>query len=300
MKKDILDFKSTNYLEFTDRFKTDQDCSDYLWQLKWGNGYTCERCGSTEQYKGHNASYIRCKSCGHDASPTSNTIFHKLKFSLLKSFHICYRVSVHKKGVSSTSLSDELGLRQKTCWAFKRKIQEAMKSSGSAPLTGDVDVDECAIGGKDTGSQGRNKGDKKLFSIAVEILGEGKMGRAYGVGIVDYSAKELEKIFDKHISIGAAITTDGWTGYMPLQNKWNIQQVYSSEGANFPEIHILIMNLKNWLRGIHHKCSEEHIMGYIDEFFYRFNRRNNRKSIFSMLIKRMMKHPQFTHKEFSN
>ncbi len=35
MKKDILDFKSMNYLEFTDRFKTDQDCSDYLWQLKW-------------------------------------------------------------------------------------------------------------------------------------------------------------------------------------------------------------------------------------------------------------------------
>ena len=35
------------------------------------------------------------------------------------------------------------------------------------------------------------------------------MGRANGVGILDYSAKELEKIFDKHISIGAANTTDG-------------------------------------------------------------------------------------------
>jgi len=49
-----------------------------------------------------------------------------------------------------------------------------MKSSGSAPLTGAVDVDECAIGGKDTGSQGLNKDDKKPFSIAIEILDEGK------------------------------------------------------------------------------------------------------------------------------
>jgi len=56
MKKDILDFKSMNYLEFTDRFKTDEECSDCLWQLKWGNVYKFERCGSTEQYKGHNVS----------------------------------------------------------------------------------------------------------------------------------------------------------------------------------------------------------------------------------------------------
>ena len=289
-----------SYLDFTDRFRTDNDCYDYLWQVKWGKGYKCERCGCIEHHKGKNAFYMRCKACGYDSSPTSGTMFHKIKFSLLKGFHICYRVSVSKKGVSSTGLSDELGLRQKTCWAFKRKVQQVMQANNEILLKGDVDVDECAIGGKDPESQGRSKGDKKLLSIAVECIGNGKMGRAYGLQILNYSSNELEKIFMKHISKTANITTDNWTGYIPLRKDWNIEQIYSDSGANFPEMHILIMNLKIWIRGIHHKCSEKHIMSYVNEFFYRFNRRNNRKSIFSQLINRMMKHPPFNHKEFTS
>ena len=71
--------------------------------------------------------------------------------------------------MSSCELSRELTLRQKTCWSFKRKIQEAMKSSPNQPLTGRVDVDEIAIGGHDKQSRGRSKGDKKLVCLSVEI-----------------------------------------------------------------------------------------------------------------------------------
>ena len=53
---------------------------------------------------------------------------------------------------------------------------------------------------------------KKLVSLAVEIREDGKMGRAYGSVIKDYSSQELEKIFDNHISKeNAKIRTDQWT-----------------------------------------------------------------------------------------
>jgi len=49
------------------------------------------------------------------------------------------------------------------------------------------------------------------------------------------------------------------------------------------------MNLKGWLRGVHHHCSNEHMQGYLDEYHFRYNRRNNEGVIFNSLIKRMVK-----------
>lgn len=54
-----------------------------------------------------------------------------------------------QKGITSTELSRKLDLRQKTCWAFKRKVMKAMKSSGNYPITGDAEVDETVFGGQE-------------------------------------------------------------------------------------------------------------------------------------------------------
>ena len=293
-------FTGMNLIEFTKKFQSDADCITYLMDIKWKDGVKCKKCGSNEFWKGKCSNNVRCKQCGYEESPTAGTLFHKIKFPLLKAFHICYRVSVSKKGMSSWGLSRELDLRQMTCWAFKRKIQEAMKSSEEHPLIGRVDVDEMAIGGHDEGGQGRSKADKKLVSLVVEIREDGEMGRAYGRLINDYSSQQLEEIFDKHISKeNAKVRTDQWAGYSPLQTKWNIERVKSEKGKKFPELHILIMNLKSWLRGIHHKCSEKHMQAYLNEFFYRFNRRAFDKTIFHNLVARMVKNAPVYHMAFT-
>ena len=38
-------FKGQSLLEFTERFKTDLDCEEYLASLKWGDGYCSRKCG---------------------------------------------------------------------------------------------------------------------------------------------------------------------------------------------------------------------------------------------------------------
>jgi hypothetical protein len=53
-------------------------------------------------------------------------------------------------------------------------------------------------------------------------------------------------------------------------------------------LHIHIMNIKGWLRGIHHHCSKERLQGYLDEYHFRFNRRAFKDTIFDMLIRRMV------------
>ena len=294
----MFDVKSL--LDFNHRFQSNEDCYQYLIDIKWKDGFICSKCRSTEYWKGKQWQNLRCKQCGYEESATAGTLFHKIKFPLLKAFHICYRICVSKKGMSSNELSRELELRQKTCWAFKRKIQEAMVSTEQHPLTGKVDVDECAIGGQDEQKQGRSKGDKKLIAIAVERVGKKNIGRAYGLKIDDYSSDSLKTIFEKHISKDkTTVRTDGWTGYEPLKQEWNIETIPSKKGKNFPEIHTIIMLLKTWLRGIHHKCSEKHMQAYLNEFFYRFNRRGFLKTMFHNLIDKMVRHVPVYHIAFT-
>jgi hypothetical protein len=60
--------------------------------------------------------------------------------------------------------------------------------------------------------------------------------------------------------------------------------------------HFMIMNLKGWLRGIHHKCSQRFMNGYLDEFFFRFNRRGYLPTIWHKLTERMMQHVPYAYK----
>ena len=66
-----------------------------------------------------------------------------------------------------------------------------------------------------------------------------------------------------------------------------MEQVKSEVGKSFPDIHIHIMNLKGWLRGIHHHCTKERLQGYLDEYHFRYNRRSKMEIIFDLLIRKM-------------
>ena len=282
-------FRGVNSLRFYQHFVSEEACYEYLSGIKWGGGqYVCKKCGNTHYCKGRLPYSRRCTRCKYDESPTAGTMFNKCKFSILLAFHIAFKISTKKKGMSSEELSEEYELRQKTCWEFKWKIQQAMQSSGNYPLTGKVHVDEFFVGGTEEGAIGRGSKNKRLVVVALEIVHE-DFGRAYAEVIDDASAKSLRPFFERRISKDAEIITDEWNGYKPLKKDYpKLTQVPSDKGNNFPQLHIHIMNIKGWLRGIHHHCSKERLQGYLDEYHFRFNRRAFKDTIFDVLIRRMV------------
>lgn len=281
-------FRGVNSIKFNQRFKDDNDCLEYLAEVKWQNGYKCKRCENDKFGNGKHIYNRRCTKCRYDESPTAGTMFEKLKFSILIAFHIVFKISTKKKGMSSLELSNEFELRQMTCWSFKQKLQQAMKSSLKSPLTGLVHVDEFVIGGPEEGKKGRSKGLKKLVVLAIEIVEEG-VGRAYAEVIEHSSAIELGGFLKKYVSQEAEVISDKWKGYTPLKKEFkNLKQIASEDGRNFKELHIHIMNIKGWLRGIHHHCSKERMQNYLDEYHFRYNRRSNMDTIFDVLIRKMV------------
>lgn len=280
-------FKSLSLFDFQRKFPTKGDCLSYLAELKWGNGFRCRKCGHGNSCKGVPADSRQCTSCNYTESPTANTLFHMVKFDLVKAFHIVYFVATNKKGIASTELARKLGLRQKTCWAFKRKVMKAMKSSGNHPITGTAEVDETVFGGQEEGVRGRRNGTKKLVVIGIEKKKKG-VSRLYAREIPRADAASLGGFMKDHIDTSAKVTTDQWTGYGPLAKTFkNLERVPSGKkGGNFPELHRVIMNLKGWLRGMHHHVW--HLQDYLDEYCYRFNRSFMKEGIFDNLMRRMV------------
>jgi len=285
-----LRFKSLSLFEFRERYPDGDSCLSQLADLKWGDGFKCRKCGHGRCCKGGMPYSRQCTSCRYDESPTANTLFHKIKFDILKAFYIVYFVSTNKKGITSTELARKLDLRQKTCWAFKRKVMKAMKSSGNHPITGTAEVDETVFGGQEEGVRGRKNGTKRLVVIGIEKKKKG-VSRLYAREIPNADAASLGGFMKDHIATGAKVTTDQWTGYGPLTKTFeNLVRIPSGKkGSNFPELHRAVMNLKGWLRGMHHHVGD--LQDYLDEYCYRFNRSFMKEGIFDNLMARMVNAP---------
>lgn len=283
-------YESLTLLEFHEKFPDDHSCLLHLASIKWANGYSCEKCNNTKYCKGNKELNRQCTKCHYQASPTSGTLFHKVKFSVLLAFYIVYFMSTNKKGITSTELSRKLGLRQKTCWFFRRKVMKAMASSQQNLMMGKVEVDEMVVGQKEEGLKGRQKGKKKEVVVGIEKKGN-KVSRVYAKVVPNASTPELKAFFDTYISPKAKVKTDKWKGYTPLKEQYSLlEQVHSGQkGSNFKDMHRVIMMIKAWLRGVHH--SVEHLQEYLDAYCYRYNRHFMKAPIFDNLMVRMVNHP---------
>lgn len=281
-------FKGQNLLEFSDRFKTDLDCKQYLASIKSKTSFKCTRCN-------HNACQVRkdfarqCNICHHIESATANTLFHKVKFGLRKAFFICFEMATTTKSLSASYMSVRYGVTEKTARLFMLKVREAMASSGNNPMDGDVHVDEFVLGGKDEGKIGRSyDGKKKKAVTAVQLTEEGKVKRMYTMKIDDFSAQSLQYIFINHISRDAKVTTDKWRGYRPIAKAYDITQIESNKGLNFKAIHTMIHQVKSWIRTTYSWVSDKNLNRYFNEFCFRINRSQSKATIFNNLITKMV------------
>ena len=128
---------------------------------------------------------------------------------------------------------------------------------------------------------------KRKFFVQWNLLTQGKVKRFYALKIPDFSSKSLRTIFDKHIDKTAYITTDEWKGYRPIKD-FNITQIPSNNGKNFPTLHKVIHQVKSWIRGIYSQFSEFNIDRYLAEYSFRINCSQNKETIFNKLMKRLI------------
>lgn len=291
-------FRGQNEIAFLTEFNTEDACNAYLNKYKWSRGFECTNCGCNQAYDCKKKLYHKqCKACLRVISPKSHTLFHNVKFSLVKAFYIVFKMSATTKSISAEQLAKTVGINRKSALLFQHKVRAAMRSSGNFPLDGEVEVDEAFIGGKEEGKIGRGAEKKALVAVAIEKYGTTGIKRMYARVIENASTIELKKIFELHISKEAKILTDQWKGYNKITEIYNVTQEKSQPDKNFKLMHRSIQQLKSWIRGIHHSVDKRYLQAYLDEFCYRINRSIHKDTIFDNLLQRMVANQPFPKKQ---
>jgi transposase-like protein len=281
-----------NLSEFEAWFDTEQACRDYLFRLRWPEGFRCPRCEGGHFWPVRSV-LMQCQQCGHQTSVTAGTIFQDTRKPLVDWFRTMYWLASQKNGASALGLQRVLGLGSyKTAWTWLHKFRRAMVRPGRDRLTGRVEVDETYFGGLEEGVRGRQTERKSLIVIAAQEDGPG-IGRIRMKRIPDASADSLMEFVKEAIEPGHTVHTDGWAGYDPLEGIGYGHDITFLKGKKesaselMPRVHRIASLLKRWILGTHQGAvSHEHLEYYLDEFTFRFNRRRsrNRGKLFYRLV----------------
>lgn len=273
-------------------FSTEQACREYLFRLRWPEGFQCPHCGSADFWPIKKI-YFRCASCRQRTSITAGTIFQDTHTPLTVWFRAIWWVTTQKNGASALGLQRILGLKSyETAWAWLHKFRRAMIRPGRELLCGRVEVDECYIGAPEEEMRGRGTAEKALVVVAVEENGSG-IGRIRFRQIPNGSAPNLNRFLLESVAPGSEVHTDGWKGYRKVGSLGFEHEVTVLKGRKeqaselLPRVHLVISLLKRWLMGTHQGAvSHKHLDYYLDEFTFRFNRRKSmsRGKLFYRLV----------------
>ena len=297
------------FSDFTRRFSTERQCRAYLCRLRWPDGFVCPKCGGTEGAWPVGAKLHTCRKCRRQTSVIAGTVFQDTRKPMKEWFTAIWWVTTQKNGASAMGLRRVLGLKSyTTAWTWLQKIRKAMVFPDRTRLCGTVEVDECHIGGGQSGGmRGRGAGGKSIVAVGVEVKeGKSRLGRARMAVVPDVSAGSLVETFVKgNVEPGARVVTDGWHGYCPLGAGGYPREVPDKfkepdPGNPLPHVHLIVSLLKRWLLGTHQGAvGGVHLQAYLDEFVFRFNRRKSadRGLLFQRLLECAMRTEPVTQDE---
>src|SRR5271166_4743288 len=177
--------KPVNIREINIRFATEEQCLEYVEQMRWPDGIVrCPTCGDKNvkrvmreaKSKNKRPWFYVClnRDCLQQFSPTAGTLFADSHLPLIVWFHAIALILNAKKGISAKQLQRDLGIGgYKTAWYLNHRIRESMRENDGKLLGGTIEIDETYMGGKQKG-KGRKYGrnSKQVVMGAVQRGGE--------------------------------------------------------------------------------------------------------------------------------
>lgn len=126
VKQERILQKELTFEEFQQTYSSEESCLQFLAELKWKEGYHCIKCSNDTYSEGNTYLSRRCNKCRYIESVTAHTIFHHLKFPILKAFYILILIC-SRKNITVQEISDIVDLRKSTCWSFRQKVKEQIE-----------------------------------------------------------------------------------------------------------------------------------------------------------------------------
>jgi len=231
---------------------------------------------------------------------------HRSKVPLTTWFMTIHLVSSHSNGISALQLQAQFGLGSyKTAWLMLHKLRRAMVDPDRSLLADLVEVDESEIPyrTKDdpvAGGQGRSHIGKLLVIGAVELSEDGHPRRIRLGPLADFTAASIGNFVAQIVEPGATVVSDGLPSYHSLKGYRHRPKVVGSMAAHvlLPWVHRTFSNFKRWALGTYHGVRKQHLRRYLDEFVFRWNRRQHVGAAFETMLGLAIRLPHASYRDF--
>ena len=277
-------------ISFAASFPNEESAIKYYEEIRWKDGVVSPFDPTSKVYKCKNGKY-KCKNTGKYFTYRTGTFFANSKMDFRDWLYAIIMLANHGNSISSYQLANDLDIPQKTAWYMLHRIRTAMAKENNQKLSGEVEIDETFVGGKNGNRhkdkkvkrcQGRSYKDKVPVFGAIE-----RRGKIFAKVVPNTQAKTLVPIVKKNVGIGSTVYTDGWS-YKGLEKKYT--QMSVDHGKHFygmllvtddGEIIEVTTNrienawsvFKRTIKGTYIHVSKKYMQRYVDEFVFRFNTR---------------------------
>jgi transposase len=287
-------------MDFMREFPDDATCLEWLWRNKFskdGKRATCTKCNAKRVFERYATSQQRqswtCTACGNHLHPTAGTIFHKSSTSLHLWFYAMYLMTSTRCGISAKQLERELGVTYKTAWRMAFLIRKELMQQGDGPFTNGqaIEVDETYIGGREYGRAGRPSFEHSKKTPVLGIVQ--RKGQVAAVTVDNVSrAVVMPHILEKALP-KSTIYTDEYKTYNTLGKHGfkhrrirHSEKIYVSGDVHTNTIEGFWSLVKRGIGGVYHAVSKKHLQGYLNEYAWRYNHREDGKAQFETLLLR--------------
>jgi transposase len=288
-------------MEFMNEFPDDATCLEWLWRTRYskdGEHAWCPSpsCKTERTFKRYETSQQRqswtCTACGKHLHPTAGTIFHKSSTSLHLWFYGMYLMTSTRCGISAKQLERELGVTYKTAWRMMNLIRNQLMTQGDVDrMTGEVEVDETYVGWQPREWPKRSKEWHRQRKATVLGMVE-RGGRVRAEHIPFSGAGDIQPRVTDVVKTGTVLYTDEAGVYEGIARRYfhkpikHTERVYVSGDVHTQTIEGFFSTLKNGLRGTYHAVSKKWLQGYLNEYAWRYNHRDDDLGTFRLLLLR--------------
>jgi transposase len=280
--------------QFHQEFPDDDACLVRVMDMRHpGHVLKCAKCKQDRKhYRVSGRTAYACDHCGNHVFPLAGTIFEKSSTSLRLWFYAMYLMGSTRCGISAKQIQRETGVTYKTAWRMFRQIRSLLGEDDKLEGPTTVEVDEMYVGGR----------TKRLHAIEkpkTTVLGavERKGGRVVARVAADNKKPTLHGFIKQYVLPGSCVFSDEHPSYDGLDIRGythhrvrHQSRVYVTGSRG--QIHTQTIEgfwslVKRGIGGVYHSVGKQYLQSYLNEYSFRYNRRDSGNLIFYSILARV-------------